>query len=343
MNIPSQRLFNQAISQPRFATAGEVVQWMGAMQAQDYTQAVWAVGLRMQNGTLAAVEAALARAQIVRTWVMRGTIHFAPPQDVRWMLKLAAARILARDQRRLAQLELSVDDMARCADLLRGILAGGRVLPRAAVLAALEQAGISTQKQRGYHILWYAGQAGVICMGPMQDKQQTFVLLDDWVAAGRTLSTEEALAELAQRYANSHAPATAQDLAWWAGISVGEARRGFADAGLASEKIDGITYYLGQNPAPTQPNTASYLLPGYDEYLLGYKERGAVISPDHARRVVPGGNGVFYPIIVQNGQVVGTWKRALKKKGIEITLDPFLPLAEQPPAAAYRAFWGEAG
>jgi hypothetical protein len=200
------------------------------------------------------------------------------------------------------------------------------------MMRVLEEAGIGTENQRGYHILWYVAQSGLICLGPMQGKQQTFVLLDEWVPNPRRLSREESLAELAGRYFASHGPATVHDFAWWSGLTVTEARAGLeaATPGLVSETIDGKEYWTAtdapRRTAHDEPGVE--LLPGFDEYLLGYKDRNAVLSAEHAPRIVPGRNGVFRPIIVVDGRVVGTWKRSLKKDSVHVTLRPFTSLGD---------------
>jgi hypothetical protein len=329
-DIARQRLVNQRIEGEKFEKPEEVVRWLGAMQAQDYQQALWAIGLRLRSATVADVERAISDGKIVRTWPMRGTLHFVPPEDARWRLKLSASRILARDGRRLEQLGLDEGIMERCKELFYESLKGNRRLSRPEMMTLLEEAGISTQNQRGYHILWYLSQSGLICPGPMQDKQQTFVLLDEWVPDSRELSREESLAELATRYFASHGPATVHDLAWWAGLTVTEARSGLeaAQSGLVSEKIDGREYWTTDDaPDHTARDGSSiHLLPAFDEYLLGYKDRGAVLAVEEAQKVVPGKNGIFLPTIVIGGRVVGTWRRKLKKNSVDITLSPFARL-----------------
>ena len=326
-DIGFHRLSSQHIAADRFGKPEDVVRAMGGLQAQDYMQAVWAIGLRTMSGTLANVEQAIADGKIIRTWPMRGTIHFIPPEDARWMLKLSASRLLAADQRRMAQLDLTVDIMARCQDLFCDALNGGRRLSRPEMMNVLEGAGISTSGQRGYHILWYIAQRGVIYLGPMQGKQQTFALLDELVPDSRDLPRDEALAELARRYFSSHGPATVHDFAWWAGITVADARQGLeaAKPGLVSDTIEGKPYWLKVDVPPiTNDDPSVYLLPGFDEYLLGYKDRSAVLAPHHAQRIVPGSNGMFLPMMVAGGQVVGTWKRTIKKKRVDVTLRPFV-------------------
>ncbi|MGB3632943.1 MAG: winged helix DNA-binding domain-containing protein, partial [Rubrobacteraceae bacterium] len=240
-NIAHRRLLNQRIEGEKFEKPEEAVRWLGAIQAQDYMQSLWAIGLRLGSATVADVEQAISDGKILRTWPMRGTIHFVPPEDAKWLLKLSASRMLAKDGHRLQQLELDEEILDRCKDLFYEALDGGRRLSRPDMMSLLENAGISTRSQRGYHILWYLSQSGLICLGPMQDKQQTFVLLDEWAPDSRKLSREDSLAELTRRYFASHGPATVHDFARWAGLTVTETRSGLeaATSELASEKIDG--------------------------------------------------------------------------------------------------------
>ena len=343
------RLYSQRITGPAFADPAEVVRWLGAIQAQEYQQALWAIGVRTQGVTLADVEQALAEGRIVRTWPMRGTLHFVPAEDARWMLMLTASRAVARHRGRLAQLELDDETLACAADVFRAALAGGRRLSRPAMLQVLEGAGIRTEGQRGYHILWYLSHTGVLCPGPLDGRTQTFVLLDEWVPQSRDLSREEALATLAGRYFASHGPATVHDFAWWSGLTVADARAGLAavQADLTPIEVDGTTYWVA---ADTPREVADepvgiVLLPGFDEYLLGYKDRSAVLPKEHVDGVVPGQNGMFLPMVVVDGQVVGTWRRQVKKTTVEVTFNPFVPGDEVDawagePAERYGAFLG---
>jgi hypothetical protein len=331
-DIVCHRLVNQRIDGQKFEKPEEVVRWLGAIQAQDYLQALWAIGLRLKSATVADIEQAILDGRIIRTWPMRGTLHFVPPEDARWMLRLSASRILAKDGRRLEQLGLDEEIMERCKEIFYDALKGNERLSRSEMMKLLEEAGISTENQRGYHILWYVSQSGLICLGPMQAKQQTFVLLDEWVSSSRDLSREESLAELARRYFASHGPATVHDFAWWAGLTVTEARSGLEAEmpELISETIDGKEYWMTSD-APghiAYDKTGVDLLPAFDEYLIGYKDRTNVLTAEDAPRVVPGKNGIFLPTIVVGGRVVGTWKRKLKKNSIDITLSPFTHLGD---------------
>lgn len=349
-DIAHQRLINHRIEGEKCTTPEEVVRWMGAMQAQDYPQALWAIGARMQSATLPDIEQAINDGKIVRTWPMRGTLHFVPPEDAKWMVNLSAARMVAGDRRRLQQLELDDTTIGRATQLLYDALEGGKRLSRLDVMRLWEDAGISTKGQRGYHLLWHIAQTGLICMGPLEDKQQTFVLTDEWVPSSRQLSRDEALAVLARRYFVSHGPATVQDFAGWTGLTLTDARAGLeaAKSALVTERVDGQDYMLAATAIPSPDAHTSpgiHLLPGFDEYLLGYKDRSAVLAAEHAPHVVPGGNGVFMPIVVVAGQVAGTWKRTPRKNALDIVLTSFAHLgatqeAVIEAATRYSAFLG---
>ncbi|MEK3723106.1 winged helix DNA-binding domain-containing protein [Paenibacillus sp. FSL H8-0034] len=323
-SIPYRRLLNLRINAGRLDRPEQVVKQLVAMQAQDYHQALWAIGLRMQASTAADIEQAISDRKIIQTWPMRGTIHFVSPDDVRWLLKLSAARTLAQDKRRLEQLELNQDIIERSKQIMYDALQGNKQISRPLLMQLLEEAGISTINQRGYHLLWYIAQSGHICMGPREGKQQTFVWLDEWVPKSKELSMSEALAALAERYFTSHGPATVYDFAWWAGITLSAARQGVeaVQSRLVSEKVNNQEYWEGEGEhiQTTTTDSAStvYLLPGFDEHLLGYKDRSAVLIAEDAQHIVPGNNGVFKSTIIIDGQVAGIWKRTIKKKGIDI-------------------------
>lgn len=328
--ISHYRLANQKIAGENQHTAEEILTWMGAMQAQDYKQAVWAVGLRM-NTTLKDVETAISEAKILRTWSQRGTIHFVPATDVKWMLQLCASRTLAGHGRRMSQLELTDEIMMQAEKVIVRTLRGNKIFTRAEIFALLNEAGISIEGQRGYHILWHLAHMGIICIGPNQDKDQTFVLLDEWVPNLRQLTPDEALTELAWRYFSSHGPATDYDFARWTGLTLTDTRKGIHhnDSRLTSFKLGDMTYWMADLTPPIQPQSV-YLLPGFDEYLIGYQDRSAIITDAHFQKIVPGNNGVFKPMIVVDGQILGTWGYKVTKKSVDITLSPFVPMDHMP-------------
>ena len=351
--IGLRRLASQRIAGARCEHPADVVRWLGAVQAQDYHQALWAVGSRTRAGTRVRVERAIAERQIVRTWLMRGTIHFAPPEDVRWLLALVGPRLAVAAERRREQIGLARADISRAADVVSTALAGDRRLSRPEMMQLLEGNGIATTGGHGYHILWRLARDGLICIGPTEARQQTFALLDDWAPRedSRELSRDGSLAVLAGRFAASRGPVTAHDLARWAGITVSDARAGLAAAGgLVCDTTAGGEHWAGAEQAGRDPTGAerrrTYLLAGFDEFLLGYGDRDAILDPGHADRVVPGANGVFRPMIVTGGRIVGTWSPSATPRSLSIDLQPFAAPARAlvtqvtSEANRYRTFLG---
>jgi hypothetical protein len=343
------RLVNQQISCPRSKEPHEVVSALGAMQAQDYLGALWAIGLRVAGATETAVEQAIAERKLIRTWPMRGTLHFVAAADARWMLELMTPGPIARAARRFQQLELDEKVFSRSRKLFIRALRGNRQLTRKTMMDLLEGARISTAGQRGLHILWRLAQEGLLCFAAREGKQQTFALLEEWAPQPHRPPRDAALAEMAQRYFSGHGPATLRDFVWWTGLKISSAKAALDSVcpQLSQHVIDGTSYWMNREfPDPPAAARAVYLLPGFDEYLLGYRDRGAVLEPRHSQKIMPGGNGLFLPTIVISGRVAGTWKRVLKKNEVLITPSPFAPLkkAEQNAFAAaaerYRDFVG---
>ncbi|MFI7645227.1 winged helix DNA-binding domain-containing protein [Micromonospora sp. NPDC049460] len=320
----------------------DVVEWFGAMQAQDLASGMWSLGVRLPALNHADVHAALERREALRTWPMRGTVHLVPPRDVRWMLELTGVRSLAAAATRRAQLGLAEADADRAVDVLGAALAGGGRLTRARCLAALEAAGIGTAGQRGYHLLWYASVRGVTCLAPNVGTEQTFALLDEWAPAPHRPDRDEALAILARRYVRGHGPVTDREFAGWTGLTLTDARRGLAAAGdaLARVRVDGQEALVDAAlpDAPHVPVDDDLLvLPGFDEYLLGYKDRSLMLDAGHRDAIVPGGNGVFQATVVRGGRVVGTWKRAVGRDRVAVTVRPLTPLGAAQRAGVERA------
>jgi hypothetical protein len=307
--------------------AGTVRRLLGT-QAQDFAGAKWSVGLRTPGSTDDAVEAALGSGDIVRSWPMRGTLHLVPPEDLGWMLRLTADRTIKSMATRRTTLGLTDADIARVHELAFEHLSGGRSLSRDALLAVFDAGGVATASQRGYHLLVHLALTRTIVFGPVTrtaagTAQQSFVLLDEWVPDPRRLEREEALGEFAVRYFTGHGPATVRDFAWWSSMTLKDARAGLAIARdrLEELELDGEALYLaaGTEPAPR----AVFALPGFDEYLLGYQSRDAALAPEHFERIVPGKNGLLLPTIVDDGEVVGTWRRTVKPKAVVVDAERF--------------------
>ncbi|MEV4704336.1 winged helix DNA-binding domain-containing protein [Actinoplanes sp. NPDC049316] len=335
----------------RPGTVAGIVEWFGAMQAQDMASGLWSLGVRLPGSTAAAVTEALERREAIRTWPMRGTVHLVPPADAHWMLELMGVRALAGAAKRRETIGLSEKTADRGVEVLAQALAGGRRLTRAECLAALAEGGVELSGQMGYHLLWYASQRAVTCIAPNIGKEQTFVLLDEWVPEPRRPSREEALATIALRYFRSHGPATRQDLARWTGLTLADVKAGIAGAGdaltcvrvdgtemiadaaaLEAEALDADPPAVGTARVSVDAGPAAVdgwvALPGFDEYMLGYKDRDLMLDPEHFTAVVPGGNGVFQATLVERGRTVATWKRTIGAKAVTVEVFPLVPLSK---------------
>ncbi len=326
--IVRRRLGSQRLIGPALAGPAEVVRWFGAVQAQDYPGAMWGIAQRTRAAGEADVERAIARRAVVRSWPMRRTLHLVAAADLRWMLRHLASRMLRGMAGRHRQLGLEPGDFARAGRLLERALGGGRQLTRAETYQALARGGVAPDGQRGIHLIAGLAMEGLLCFGPRRGKQPTLVLLDEWLPPAPVPAREEALAELARRYLTSHGPATAADLAWWAGLPLGEARAAIAAAGPRFAVRDG--YAGGAAPRPRKGAATAHLLPPWDEYTVAYRDRSAVVDPALADATR---GGIFAPVVVLDGRVAGIWRRKLTRGALEITAE----LVAEPGAAHRRA------
>ena len=324
-DISTLRLQNQQVSATKFKTVKELVGWMGAMQAQDYNQAKWAIGARLPHLTETQIESAFNQGDIFRTHLMRPTWHFVSADDIYWMLELTSKQIKSITKSRNRDLGLTENDLVKSKDVLIKSLEGNRSLTREELSDELNRAGINTFEQRLPHILMEAEIDGIICSGSIRAKKQTYALLAERVPVKKNLSKDEALALLAKKYFTSHGPATLPDFVWWSGLPVAEARKALEmnKSTLISETINNETYWLVDSGSQaTSVSDSVYLLPAFDEYLISYKDRSsAIMLKNHSKAI--SNNGIFRPIIVVNGQISGLWKRTIKKDSVLIELDHF--------------------
>jgi hypothetical protein len=310
------RLAAQGLLAPEFESPADAVRWMTAMQAQDLQAALWAVGLRVRNAGLDTVRSALDEGLVVRSWPMRGTLHLLAPEDLRWILDITADRLIRGMGGRHRELGIDARDVDAARDAALELVSGGGAATRQQLFAAFEAAGQSTAGQRGIHLLGVLCQRAWLVQGPLAGNQQLIKAFDEWIPKSRELDRAEGIAELALRYMLSHGPATERDFAWWSNTPVTEVRSALAAVKdqLVELEFEGASYWMAPATAALLddgvPGQRSLLvLPGFDEFLLGYTDRSLVLPPDHAQKVVPGGNGVFKKTIVAGGEVVGTWAR----------------------------------
>lgn len=332
----------------------EVVRWMGAVQAQDYYGAKWALALRMRNATDASVEQAFNEGQIIRTHLLRPTWHFVAPEDIRWLLQLTGPRVNLKCGSAFRRFELDAAVFKRANRALIKALEGGKHIARNELRVALDRAGVTTGDNiRFQHILIRAELDGIICSGPRQGKQFTYALLEERVPPGNPLTRDEALVEITRRYFTSHGPANLQDFVWWSGLTTADARRGigFLDSDLRKATVDDKTYYApsataGRSAKIRAPRSnaphASHppnLLPAFDEYNVAYKDRGIVND------LMPTWNALG-PTVIVDGKVVGTWKASANKTSVKIDVSSARPLSKPETTAIteaaerYAAFLG---
>jgi len=349
-DVTRLRLVRQGLAGPDLRGAPAVVDRMLALQAQDFASAKWAIGLRSPGTSLADIDAAIDAGRVVRSWPMRGTLHFVPAVDLKWMLRLTSPRLVAGARTRLAQLEIDETVVEQARAVAVASLSGGRQLGRAEFLTALETNGIATTGQRGYHLIGQLALSGTLCWGPQRGRQQLLVLLDEWVPASRWLARDEALGEFVLRYFGGHGPATLKDFAWWAQLTLADAKVGLAVAGdrLIELVVDGASHYLpadadtGPLGAAPRQRAPMLALPAFDEYLLGYTDRSFAIDDGGLLRVVPGKNGLFLPLILSSGRVIGTWRQTRSARAVSVDPRPFDGLSNRQARDFERAVAGYA-
>jgi Winged helix DNA-binding domain len=329
--ISNIRLSRQQITGKKFQTPTEVVGWMGAMQAQDYTMAKWAVGVRLINKTEKDIESSIDRGEIIRAHLMRPTWHFVTAEDYLWMLELTAPQIRTSMKARQVHLELNQVVIKQSNDLLVKAMRGGKHLTREEIAREYKNAKIKTSDNRLAHLLIYAELDGVVCSGKTVKGKPTYALLQDRIHHKKVYPREESLYMLARKYFTSHGPATLKDFTWWSGLTVKDAKQGLDSVKkeFNHEEIESETYWFSDQISNVAIKTNTVcLLPAYDEFLIGYKDRSASLTTVYNKNTISS-NGIFRPLLVINGQVSGVWRRLTRKDYIELEISTFLPVKKE--------------
>jgi hypothetical protein len=330
--LVARRLAGVRLLSPGATTAAEVVRELGAVQAQDFHGAKWAIAQRGRGLTDPSIDREFDDGALIRTHVLRPTWHFVAPEDARWMLALTAPRIARTMGHYNDVFGLDADVFRRSNDAMAAALAGGKYLTRTELSAAIERAGIPvTSTQKLTRLVMKAELDAVICSGPRRGKQLTYALFDERVPSTSQLERDDALLTLIRRYFSTRGPATLHDFAWWSGLTVGDATKGVQIAGkeLTRATCDGIDHWFVDAPVRRAPASAM-LLPNYDEYFIGYKDRSAVgRRVGHSNAVIGGDGGVSH-VAFLNGELVGRWKRVTQPKSVlvDLTLECRLTTAE---------------
>ncbi|HEY4734900.1 MAG TPA: winged helix DNA-binding domain-containing protein [Gemmatimonadaceae bacterium] len=345
----AQRLANQHLIEPALDKGSDVVRLLGAVQAQDYAMSKWALGQRMRAATEAAVEREINSGAILRTHVLRPTWHYVAPPDVRWMLALTAPRvkaILAHYDRQLGVESSVIRDAQK---VMTRALRGGKYLTRAELAEAMKRAGVRTDGgQRLARLVMHAELDALICSGPRRGKQFTYALLDERVPLTRPRDRDASLRDLALKYFATRGPATEADFAWWSGLSMADARLAIEHAGSKLEVITtgGRKQWLGAISTMKVTPPLVRLLPNFDEFFIGLKDRSAMHTKLKSLGIETTLGALSGHILIIDGQVAGGWKQVFKPKSVLVKIRLLRPLNRiqqrgvETEAARLAAFFG---
>lgn len=325
-DIAILRLANQHIAGPGFPPVKNTLGWMGAMQAQDLAMARWAAGIRTVNSTDQSIREAFDAGEILRTHLLRPTLHLVSAQNIRWLLELSAPQIKSALKSRQKELGITRDIEAKSNRIIGEVLKSGSHLTREELIAELVRGGIEADDNRGYHLILVAELEGLICSGRIIGKNPTYALLDQRVPYSQHLTRDESLVKLANLYFSSRGPATLQDFIWWARLSTVDARHALEMAGTELDQVtvDGQVYWFSKSQTgPVISPDEVLLLPAFDEYIISYSDRSASLPSKDFHKAVSN-NGIFRPVIVVNGKVIGIWKREVKKDKLIVQPDFFI-------------------
>jgi hypothetical protein len=340
LDVCGQRLANQHLTRQTLEKASEIVRLFGAVQAQDYSGAKWAIAQRTRGATDSEVEKEISDGAILRTHVLRPTWHFVAPEDIRWMLALTAPRVKAALAYYDRKLELDAAVLRRSRAALTKALRGGKHLTRIELARSLTKAGVRADgTQRLAHLVMHAELDGHICSGARRGKQFTYALLEERVPQTKELERDVALCELARRYFITRGPATADDFAWWSGLTRAEAKRGaeIAESSLDHTTIDGRKYWFLQSRRAMKPKSPfAHLLPNFDEYFIGLKDRTAMQTKLRAVGFTATLDGLSGHVVTIDGQAVGGWKRTFEGKSAVVVLKPLTRLSDAEQRAIAR-------
>jgi hypothetical protein len=329
--IARRRLQNQRLAKTTFNDARDAVTQLGAVQAQDYAGAKWALGQRLKGATDSALDNLFNDGSILRTHLMRPTWHFVAPADIRWLLKLTAPRVHAASAYMYRQSGLDKIVFNKSNKIVEKALRDGKQLTRTELASALEKAGIPADGFRLGYLMMYAELEGLICSGGRRGKQFTYALLEERVPPARAFTREESLAELTKRYFTTRGPATVNDFSWWSGLTVSDAKRGvdMVRPRLVGEVVDGQLYWYAESKSSFMIKSPTvHLLPNYDEYFIGFKNRRAIGERLGESHVKMDGSAFLAHLVFIDGQLVGGWKRTLEKYKVVVELDIVLKISK---------------
>jgi hypothetical protein len=329
-DIIRYRLINQQLTKHNFTNPAEVISWLGAVQAQDYAGGKWAVAQRLDFFSDTDLDKAFDKGEILRTHLMRTTWHFVSPEDIRWILAITARRINTAINHKRRELKLDNTSFSRITSIFERELRKSNYLTRDELEAVVRKSNVVKKEIRFNYIMHRAEAEGIVCSGPRRGKQFTYALLEDRAPQSFNLSHDEALARLTKKYFTSHGPATIKDFLWWSGLTLRETKIGLESvkSKLLCEVIDSNEYWFASSLRTEKEKIPHViLLPNYDEYIVGYKDRSSIFYSKHFAKLGPRANPLFHNCLIIDGKISGIWRRTLKKDKVIIDLGCFEKLS----------------
>ena len=326
----SMRLINLQLQAPRWDEPEKIIYWMGAMQAQDYTHFRWAVGMRMKKPNMKAVREAYSSGKILRLHLLRCTIQAITPADYHWMIALCRERNLRTIQSWPSCNKVPVSDsyIQEATEVLKGLLAQKKSMNKKEISKEFSTLGLPSDTAHLTPVILRGEINGLLCSGAMEGKDATWALTSEWVKApyDSAFTTTEALTLLARKYFRSHSPASFEDFCWWSGIPITQSRQAIQSISAELETIkignqEMFVYKGNVHPSPARPELI--LLPPYDEYLVGYKSRHIALDKKHESKAY-NKFGIFKPVMLYQGKVVGNWNAQTKAKTKNIDTEIFI-------------------
>lgn len=321
------RMLNQQLLSPLYERPEDIVAWQGAMQAQDYNYFRWAIGIRQRTPQLVGLQEAFAKAELLRLHLLRCTVQVVSQTDIGWLLPLCKERNLRTLQSWHKSINVSFSEsyFEEITRAMQELLAGGKSLPKKVIAERLTSLGFLLDDRLLTSLLVRMEIEGLLCSGEMQGREATWALLSERVPTICSLTPDEALKQLALKYFRSHSPASLEDFVWWSGLPKAQCRKALTLIAneIEETKVEEETMYLYHNT----PDCSDYagmvlLLPPYDEYLIGYKSRWVALEKKHTAKA-HNNFGIFKPVILHEGRVVGNWKASIDKQGENLTIDFF--------------------
>jgi hypothetical protein len=310
------RLFNQGLSTNCFGKPDQVVAHFGAMQAQDYSMALWAVGLRMKSSNRSAIENQINSGEIIRTHILRPTWHLVHQKDIRWMMELSSPNVKKATQYVDKKEGLTDELFIKAWKIIEQQFREVDNLTKEDIMSYLSEQHITVSNLLATQFIIRAELEMLLCNG---EKKGTYALFEKRVPKADKISKSDAITKLTELYFNSRGPATLKDLAWWSGLSMSDAKIGIAELGKQLEYFTykDLKYYYFEIENNVPEKTTFALLPCYDEYTVGYSEGRNIVLPTYLDNSKIG-NGIFKPIILSGNEIAGTWRKSKKKPFVEI-------------------------